>query len=240
MQKIYICDDNEIHLLKVKEIIQEEILSNDYEMNIEKCYLSSEELIFDTVKSNKKSIYFLDVEVDGTKNGFKIASEIRELQPNCFIIFVTSHFELAYDVFNYRVEPLDYIVKEINTENVKKRISDCLITIHNRVCSKVKDGEKFSIKIGRANISEYLSNIISFEKVQGSDRVIMTTKEEKIEFYASIVNIAVNLNDDFCRCKRNYIINKRYIDFVDKNKKMIYMKDGSVFSYSSKMAKELL
>lgn len=31
MQKIYICDDNKIQLIKIKNIIQEEILKQDYD-----------------------------------------------------------------------------------------------------------------------------------------------------------------------------------------------------------------
>ena len=38
MQKIYICDDNKIQLIKIKNIIQEEILKQEYNMKIEKCY----------------------------------------------------------------------------------------------------------------------------------------------------------------------------------------------------------
>ena len=49
MQKIYICDDNKIQLIKIKNIIQEEILKQEYNMKIEKCYTSSDELIFDTI-----------------------------------------------------------------------------------------------------------------------------------------------------------------------------------------------
>lgn len=44
MQKIYICDDNKIQLIKIKNIIQEEILKQEYNMKIEKCYTSSDEL----------------------------------------------------------------------------------------------------------------------------------------------------------------------------------------------------
>lgn len=61
MQKIYICDDNKIQLIKIKNIIQEEILKQDYDMKIEKYYTSSEEFLFDIVESKESNIYFLDV-----------------------------------------------------------------------------------------------------------------------------------------------------------------------------------
>ena len=58
MQKIYICDDNKIQLIKIKNIIQEEILKQDYDMKIEKYYTSSEEFLFDIVESKESNIYF--------------------------------------------------------------------------------------------------------------------------------------------------------------------------------------
>lgn len=122
MQKIYICDDNKIQLIKIKNIIQEEILKQDYDMKIEKYYTSSEEFLFDIVESKESNIYFLDVCMENENSGFKTAIEVRNKQPNSFIIFITSHYEFVYNVFGYHIEPLDYIVKEINEENIKKKI----------------------------------------------------------------------------------------------------------------------
>lgn len=240
MQKIYICDDNKIQLIKIKNIIQEEILKQEYNMKIEKCYTSSEELLFDTVESKEPNIYFLDVCMENENSGFKTAIEVRNKQPNAFIIFITSHYEFVYNVFSYHIEPLDYIVKEINEENIKKKIENCLITIDMRCNKDGKGYNKFSLKIGRSNITEDFEKIISFEKVSDSNRVIMTTKNSKMEFYGSISDIINNLNEDFCRCKRNYIVNKKYIDYIDKKNKLIYMKNNTVFSYSNRLMKGMM
>ena len=240
MQKIYICDDNKIQLIKIKNIIQEEILKQEYNMKIEKCYTSSEELLFDTVESKEPNIYFLDVCMEIENSGFKTAIEVRNKQPNAFIIFITSHYEFVYNVFSYHIEPLDYIVKEINEENIKKKIENCLITIDMRCNKDGKGYNKFSLKIGRSNITEDFEKIISFEKVSDSNRVIMTTKNSKMEFYGSISDIINNLNEDFCRCKRNYIVNKKYIDYIDKKNKLIYMKNNTVFSYSNRLMKGMM
>lgn len=239
MQKIYICDDNKIQLIKIKNIIQEEILKQEYNMKIEKCYTSSDELIFDTMESKEPNIYFLDVCIESENSGFKTAIEVRNRQPNAFIIFITSHYEFVYNVFNH-IEPLDYIVKEINEENIKKKIENCLITIDMRCNKDGKGYNKFSLKIGRSNITEDFEKIISFEKVSDSNRVIMTTKNSKMEFYGSISDIINNLNEDFCRCKRNYIVNKKYIDYIDKKNKLIYMKNNTVFSYSNRLMKGMM
>ena len=79
MQKIYICDDNKIQLIKIKNIIQEEILKQEYNMKIEKCYTSSEELLFDTVESKEPNIYFLDVCMDAAKYGNSTDKDISKI-----------------------------------------------------------------------------------------------------------------------------------------------------------------
>lgn len=166
MQKIYICDDNKIQLIKIKNIIQEEILKQEYNMKIEKCYTSSEELLFDTVESKEPNIYFLDVCMENENSGFKTAIEVRNKQPNAFIIFITSHYEFVYNVFSYHIEPLDYIVKEINEENIKKKIENCLITIDMRCNKDGKGYNKFSLKIGRSNITEDFEKLLALKKYQ--------------------------------------------------------------------------
>lgn len=45
-------------------------------------------------------------------NGFELAQEIRKFDPRGFIIFITTHAELSYMTFTYKVEALDYIIKD--------------------------------------------------------------------------------------------------------------------------------
>lgn len=56
---------------------------------------------------------FLDIQLEADINGIKLASEIRKHDPVGNIIFVTSHSELTYLTFVYKVAAMDFILKMI-------------------------------------------------------------------------------------------------------------------------------
>ena len=62
-------------------------------------------------------------------NGIKLGSEIRKYDPIGNIIFVTSHSELTYLTFVYKVSAMDFIFKD-DPNQLKTRIIDCIETAH--------------------------------------------------------------------------------------------------------------
>ncbi|MFR6242645.1 MAG: hypothetical protein ACLUJ1_14485 [Mediterraneibacter faecis] len=63
--------------------------------------------------------------------GLILAQELRKIQPRCFIIFITSHSEMSILTFQYKVEALDFIIKD-SSENIRKRIHECLMDINKK------------------------------------------------------------------------------------------------------------
>ena len=83
--------------------------------------------ICEYISSNNVNVVFLDIEFSGCKeNGLDIAKKIRKINKNCYLIFVTSHFE--YIVNAYKFKTFDYIFKSsIDIENISstlKRLFD--------------------------------------------------------------------------------------------------------------------
>ena len=79
------------------------------------------------VKEEKDTgIFFLDVDLNHEMNGIALASKIREYQPRCFIIFVTTHSEMSFMTFSYKVEAMDYVIKDYFQE-VKNRVHQCFV-----------------------------------------------------------------------------------------------------------------
>lgn len=116
MYKICVCDDN----VEFSFNLEEMVLSFFKEMNI-KCdidvYNTSKSLLFNLNSSSRKEyqIYFLDMEIDD-KDGIDIAKEIREVDKDCLIIYVTIHEEYAIESFS--VLPFRYLVKPISVETL--------------------------------------------------------------------------------------------------------------------------
>ena len=125
MLKVFICEDNKIQKNKFKNFIEKIIGTKDYSIKIEKSTSNPYEIL-DYLKTNKTcGIYFLDVNLNSDINGIQLAEQIRKYDPRGFIIFITSHAEMSYLTFLYKVEALDYIIKD-NYNNISQRIEECL------------------------------------------------------------------------------------------------------------------
>lgn len=70
--------------------------------------------LLEMVKANQNTgIYFLDIDLKCDMNGMKLAQEIRKFDPRGFIVFITAHSELSYMTFQYRVEAMDFVLRQV-------------------------------------------------------------------------------------------------------------------------------
>lgn len=129
MLSIYICEDDKFQLEQIKECIDNCIIINEYDMKISGCY-TNPSICISQIKTHTPlhGIYFLDIDLKADINGIELATQIRKTDPRAFIIFITTHEEMSIVTFQYKVEALDFIIKE-DTVSLSKRISDCLSNI---------------------------------------------------------------------------------------------------------------
>lgn len=104
---------------------------------------------------NDIGCYFLDIQLSTDINGIKLGSEIRKHDPVGNIIFVTSHSELTYLTFVYKVAAMDFIFKDDPAE-LRTRIIDCLETAHTRLQLLSKDNSVETIELKRGSNSVYV------------------------------------------------------------------------------------
>ena len=84
------------------------------------CASTTSGKIFRTSKKIRKHRgIFLDICLQSEMTGLILAQELRKIQPRCFIIFITSHSEMSILTFQYKVEALDFIIKD-SSENIRK------------------------------------------------------------------------------------------------------------------------
>ena len=104
MIDIYICEDSEEQREAITHYVESAVLIREYDMKIKISTNSPEKIIEELKLSDNTGIYFLDIDLQSTKNGILLAKEIREYDPRGFIIFVTSHSEMSFLNFQYKVE----------------------------------------------------------------------------------------------------------------------------------------
>lgn len=240
MVKVFICEDNEMQRKAYKKIVENTIDIENLDM---KLVVDTEkpEKIIEYVEDNKEvGLYFLDIELKGQKiNGIQLADEIRKYDPLGFIVFITSHVEMSYLTFKHRIEAMDYIEKD-NYDEIKNRIIECILDANNRYSSRKSNTKTFRVKIGGKILNIEQERILFFESSSGAHKVVLHSIGRQLEFVGSLNDIEKEVDDNFYRCHKSYIVNKNNIKEVDIRNKTIHMIDGRECMVSHRKLKELI
>lgn len=160
---IFICEDNESQREKIKNIILDTIMIENLDMEIVLDTANPKELLEIIKEYSKNNIYFLDVDLRHAINGIQLAEKIRDKDPRGFIVFITTHAEMSYLTFLYKVEAIDYIVKD-NYKNIRRRVYDSLMNINKKYSTLNNSVSKtIAVKNGEKIYNLELDSILFFE-----------------------------------------------------------------------------
>lgn len=115
MLKIFVCEDDLKQRKNIVGIIKNYILMQDYDLAFE-LETESPTVLLEYVSKLEKhtsGLYFLDVDLNTDMNGIALGAEIRKYDPNARIVFITTHTELAYLTFMYKVEALSRLKADL-------------------------------------------------------------------------------------------------------------------------------
>ena len=240
MLSVFLCEDDPCQRSQLEKYIKDYIMIEELDaqlvLSTDNPYDILHYLIFHT---NIKGVYFLDVDLKSDITGIGLASKIREIDAMGKIVFVTTHSELTYLTFLYKVEAMDYIIKD-TPGNICQRIQDCLHIANKRYLNDRNTEKKlFKVKVGSQIRGIEHSEIMFFESGLVPHKVILHTFNSQIEFYHTIHELA-NIGQEFYRCHKSFVVNKTNIKNVDKVGKIIEMVNGEFCLASSRSIKGLL
>lgn len=239
MFKIYICEDDQMQRQRMDDILSEII--NTENQNIQKGYITGNPYeMLEAVKDEKNTgLFFIDIDLGGDINGLELAKEIRKIQPRCYIVFVTTHSEMSFLTFSYKVEALDFILKD-NPEELKSRVHQCLIMALNRSENEsVNENKILTLKIGE-HVRVFLQDEIKFFEVSPENRrIIIHGVDTIMEFPGKLKDIEKCVDERFVRCHRGFIVNKDYVERVDVGERIIYIEGGESCPMSVRLGKKL-
>lgn len=197
-------------------------------------------MLLDQVKTSQNTgIYFLDIDLNSDMNGMKLAQQIRLFDPRGFIIFITAHSELSYMTFQYRVEAMDFVLKD-NPAEAKVKIRECLLNAMERYTLQTNKIHKvYTMELGGRKVSVDYDEIFFFETSRNIHKVILHAKDRQIEFYGAIKELTSILDDNFVRCHRSFLVNKNNIKEVDAKNRIIHFTNGETCLMSTRMMKGL-
>ncbi len=239
MLSVIICEDDEEQRKRITEIIEECIMIENFDMEIALSVEKPTEVIEYIKNKEVCGLYFLDIDLKCEMNGIMLADTIREYDPRGFIVFVTTHAEMCYLTFLYKVEALDYIIKDCS-KIIKKRIHECVINAQKKYSLKSTEFQKkFIIKLEDKVISVEYNKILFFETSNIIHKVILHAIDRQVEFYSKMKDIEDKLDSRFYRCHRSFLVNKDNIKEIDKINRVIYMINGQKCFIATRLLKGL-
>lgn len=239
MLKIYICEDIEVQRDRLQQIIENIVLMEDLDMELG-CVSENPHTILEKVKETEDvGIYFLDIALETDMTGLTLAQEIRKYDPRGFIIFVTTHSEMSYMTFIYKLEALDFILKD-NPEELGKRVYECILKANQRYASaNNKVQANYSVKVNDKVFTVDYDDILFFETSPNVYKIILHCKNRQMEFLGKIKEIEKEVDGRFYRCHRSFLVNRDNIREIDFQNRVIYMVNGDECLLSTRMMKGL-
>lgn len=230
---IAICDDE----INVRSYIRELIEKQD--IKTESCiseYTSGEELLAAVRDGNVQNIdlLFLDIAMGGT-DGMSVAKDLRRMQARKgqaawgslpLIVFVTGFPEYMpaaffVNAFQFIVKPID----EVNFSDVFRQV----MREYDSIQKKSERSEKeIAVVNGGSRQSIKAGNILYIESSRHKNIICLQNK--RIEYYGRISDLEQELEPDFFRIHRGYLININHIDHYDHAD--VYMDNGDRLAIS--------
>jgi len=226
MVKVYIVEDDNNQRERLTKYIDEIIKKNNLDLEIVLSTDKIKDLVCNIDAKGRRGLYFLDIDLGEDIHGLELAQFIRKYDPRGYIIFVTTHSELNILTFKYKVEAMDFIVKD-DFQEMATRVEECLIKVDEQEkVSYEPPRDSYIIEIGEKSIEYEKDNIIFFKKNGKHKKIILHGINRQIEFNGSIREIEEKVGNNFFRVSSSTLINLDKAKTVALNGNYILMKNG--------------
>ena len=211
MIKIAICDDEK----NIRSYLASLIRGQKAECEITE-YASAEEYLSSGMGHD---LLFLDIELEDSASGMDgmgMARQIRGMEQikQPVIIFVTGYEKYVYDAFE--VEALGYLVKPVN----EQKFAEVFSRAQDKILSETKQKKKtLLIQYAGANKAIPLDHIYYMESQK--HKVVLYTKDGELEYYAKIGELEEELQGQFFRIHKGYLVNLSCVDEYSRTEIML-------------------
>ncbi|MFV0239051.1 MAG: LytR/AlgR family response regulator transcription factor [Lacrimispora sphenoides] len=232
---IYLCEDDNMQLNRWINIIEKYLIMNPTESKLYCATSNPEELLSMRRRSNITGLYFLDIDLQSNKNGIELAQEIRKYDPRGYVVFVTTHSEMAILTFRYKVEAMDFITKD-ETETLPDQICSCIQNAETNFKAQLDSSNRLlSIKLDKDSLVLDQNDIVAITTSDDSHKIIVHTKTGIRQISGSLKEFHATLNSGFCQCNRSTIINTKHVLKYSRDNALLHMNNTETYSVSIRM-----
>ncbi len=206
MMRIAICDDEANTRAYLLSLIQ----AQPYPCEIAE-YACADDCLADPQKID---LLFLDIELNPSGNspdGMALARKIREQNTTAqpVIIFVTGYEQYVFDAFD--VGAFQYLLKPVDEKKFAQVFTRAAAQIET---AREKPGRVLTLQTSNTNRSVPLDHI---HYIESSDhKVVLHLKDGRLSYYAKIGDLELELQDQFFRIHKGYLVNLSYVSGYSK------------------------
>lgn len=210
---IGICDDEPLFIETIVNFIESFKTAHNFSANLytyqNGLSLLESSIIFDAV--------FLDVEMP-LLNGMETARHLYKEQPDCFIIFITSHVETMPDAFEVRA--FRYLLKPIQFP----QLNQCLIDLTEKLA--------FNYIILNEDTGEQIIPIKDIIYIEASSKYSYIRTQKDTYFSQNGISYWEQelISHHFYRCHKTYLVNLEYVEALYKNYAILSNKERVAIS----------
>jgi len=226
MLNIYICEDNVKQREFVTTFVTDYCIFRNLDAAVVLASSDPKEILTHYKKSKDPSLFILDIDLGAEINGIELASRIRKQGTKATIAFLTTHSELALLTIQYKVEALDFIIKD-SPDNIKRKIAECISTAYERQ-KEISKSKSIKITVSDKIIHLDIDDIIYIETTQTRHKLRLHTHSRTLEFNGELKAMEEQLDERFVRSHKSYVINKDKITEINKKDNSVTMSNGSL------------
>lgn len=235
MIHIYLCEDDKKQLNRWEDIIEKYLLMNPTESRLYCSASKPEELLSMRRRSSTTGLYFLDIDLQSDKNGIELAQEIRKYDPRGYVVFVTTHSEMAILTFRYKVEAMDFITKD-DTDTLPEQICACIQNAERNYKVQLDSSSRLlSIKVDKDSLVLDQNDIVAITTSDDSHKINVHTKTGVRQISGSLKEFHATLNSGFCQCNRSTIINLKHVLKYSRENALLIMDNKETYSVFIRM-----
>lgn len=222
---VYLCEDNPAQLKHYTEIVQRYILINDFDMQVQLATASPRELLKQLqVEAPQYALLFLDIEFPAEDmTGLEAAIAVRQQLGFAEIVFVTTHSEMALLTFERKVEPMDFIVKDLGREQVDQKLRENIDYGYQRYTTYLENTENlFRYTIGGRTFNLPMGDVYFVTTVETPHKVSVHAANQLVEFPGYLKDIA-DQYPDLYRVDKSYLVNLDNVSGLDiENRRLLF------------------
>ena len=216
--KIAICDDEPYYVNRLRSLIAE-LDNSKPEVFV---FIRGEDLLGSRISFD---ILFLDIEMPNL-GGFQVAQRMMFLQPDCILLFVTSHDELAVDGYKFRA--FRYL-KKSEPQSVRNGIKEAIAEYNCR---------RKTLEVMRDDMRAVV-NLSDILYIEALDHTVQIYAKHGVYFLnRKMIEIEAELRPyGLVRCHKSFMVNLRLVEGKTKNE--FFLLNGTRVSIGRKYRDEM-